>query len=168
MSLRQAKPKEEQIVALLRFLEHLEELLKSGAGPKKVFEFLIIEFHNVKLHYRRIISALSVLLDACCDPDLVYLDWKPEIKKIFETKELYEQEKDKNDKLFQCLEQRIEKEKERWEKLKNHLIQHREKLGIKIKKMIVEKCAFGARAPLLLEDMIANDFLEKMKELEEG
>jgi hypothetical protein len=42
---------------------------------------------NISWIHMRIIYGFEVLVDNACNPDLDYLDFKPEIKKLLETKE---------------------------------------------------------------------------------
>jgi len=52
--------------------------------------------HADNLFYERVLTNCSVLLDNAADPNLSHLDWKPELKQLFEPKGF----KDKNGKQF--------------------------------------------------------------------
>lgn len=52
--------------------------------------------HAKSLFYERVLTNCSVLLDNAADPNLSHLDWKPELKQLFEPKGF----KDKNGKQF--------------------------------------------------------------------
>jgi hypothetical protein len=52
--------------------------------------------HAKSLFYERVLTNCQVLLDNAADPSLTHLDWKPELKKLFEPKGF----KDKNGKQF--------------------------------------------------------------------
>jgi polyhydroxyalkanoate synthesis regulator phasin len=64
----------------LKIIKHCED----GDGEFK-WEFYMDYFRaNISHIYMRIIIGFEILLDNCCDPDLDYLDFTPEIKKALE------------------------------------------------------------------------------------
>lgn len=115
--MRLAKTNEAEIKTLIDFLKELEWLreelnnndfedaridkedfpLLSTFDKQSIQNFLFdICNHAKSLFWERILWNCQTLLDSCADPNLTYIDFKPEMKKLFEPKGF----KDKNGKQF--------------------------------------------------------------------
>ncbi len=73
----------------------IEEELKSYGDEDNrliLYEFIKKKWREVNYSgsFQRIVTNADVLIDNACDPNLDYLEWKPEIKKAIDK---YEQEK---------------------------------------------------------------------------
>lgn len=67
--MKQAKASFEEVQRLAEFLTKMEE--RGEHVPP----------------WRRVVHGYTVLFDNCCDPDLDYLEWKPEYKAMIEARE---------------------------------------------------------------------------------
>ncbi|BAS55287.1 hypothetical protein NIES2135_54400 [Leptolyngbya boryana NIES-2135] len=79
--IRQGKPTTRDIEALSNFMEWLED--ESEDPGAVVLATLRDRFSEIK-GWRRVIHGCSTLVETVCDPNLDYIDYKPEIKRCLE------------------------------------------------------------------------------------
>lgn len=84
--MRMAKARQHEIDYLREFLLKLEEFWEAGIdsdSATKLEELLHEDFARIS-GWRRIVEGYQALVDNACDPNLNYLDWKPELKERIE------------------------------------------------------------------------------------
>ena len=87
MAMRQAKPSAEDQDAVFRFLQGMESILEDGLDPDTelpvdedgVLAWLQSQWKVVGTSWQRVLWAGRVAIDNACDPNLDYLEFKPEI-----------------------------------------------------------------------------------------
>ncbi|MBD2076362.1 hypothetical protein H6F86_21245 [Phormidium sp. FACHB-592] len=82
-----AKATEANIQALIDFLNEIEEMVEGDdfTNAEKLLR-------SRPIHWAKIIFGYQTLVENCCDPNLNYLEWKPEIKALLEPKPLPEKD----------------------------------------------------------------------------
>lgn len=86
--MKMAKASEEELTALLNFIEKIEELDESGADEYDLGEWLtsyLQEHRGLPFSAGRIIFGYRTMFETACDPKEGALAWKPEIKRVLET-----------------------------------------------------------------------------------
>jgi len=85
-SMKMARGDDEDIDALRKFLLGLEEKIEEGCGEfvfdgSELGEWVERTFEQlgVEMRWRRVVDGFPILRDTCTDPNLSYLDWKPEL-----------------------------------------------------------------------------------------
>lgn len=76
--MRMAKPTEQDQDAVLRFMQDLEEVLDYD-GEGDVAEIVERHWPEVSVSWQRVYWAGLSAIQNACDPDLTYLEFKPEI-----------------------------------------------------------------------------------------
>lgn len=95
-----AKASDDDIRRVREFFQMLEEIEQYGTYTPsadaaeiqvgdETFRKLIVDQwgvrEGVRTSWSRVLFGFEVLLDNCCDPNLDYLDWKPEFKELHES-----------------------------------------------------------------------------------
>lgn len=83
VSLRQARAMPDQIEEVRQWFRELERVVDSES--EDVGEWVERNYGRVRSEWERIVFGYEVLVNNACDPDLSYLDWKPEIKAALES-----------------------------------------------------------------------------------
>lgn len=76
--MRMAMPSEADQEAVLRFLQDLEEVLDYG-GEGDIAEIVERHWPAVSVSWQRVYWAGLTAIENACDPNLSYLEFKPEI-----------------------------------------------------------------------------------------
>lgn len=75
------KASQASIEALFTFLENLEEKIDDDDTSVTDLRSFVDWIHsNIPIHWRAIVFGYQVLLDNACDPELNYLEFKPELR----------------------------------------------------------------------------------------
>ena len=95
--MRQAKADENDIRCVTDFFVMLEEVIEHGTctveGEAEPRRMSYGDLHDmidaawargVGSSWRRVVMGVDVLIDKCCDPDLDYLEWRPDVRKFLE------------------------------------------------------------------------------------
>lgn len=78
--IKMAKASEEDRKALMEFFHELEEM-SGNMHLEDIGRFAEEEMSGaVGAGWRRVVFGYEVMLETCCDPELGYLEWKPEIR----------------------------------------------------------------------------------------
>jgi hypothetical protein len=75
-----AKASQQEVDDLIDFLRTLEEKVEEW-DESDLLDYLE---HRGVPSWERTVFGFSVLVDNVCDPDVSYLDWKPELKRLLE------------------------------------------------------------------------------------
>lgn len=76
--MKQAKPSEADYDSVLRFFQAVEEALNNGQWPNGIAE--AVDKHFPFASWERVYWAGLTCIHNACDPDLDYLQFKPEIR----------------------------------------------------------------------------------------
>lgn len=101
--MKQAKATKKDIRCLTDFFLMLDEVVKYGTytPPNDEEEEISEQVDDARLcelireawgtrgpgvdtSWRRVVMGMDVLIDQCCDPDLDYLEWRPDVRKFLE------------------------------------------------------------------------------------
>jgi len=97
--MRCAKLSESRIKFLNEFCEELDEALEEFKESRETDEdkdkliAKIKEFKNIPHALNHLLTCYDTLLSNACDPQLDYLEFKPEIKSFLESKEVVDEAK---------------------------------------------------------------------------
>jgi hypothetical protein len=97
--MKMAKASEADIESLTDFFNMLEEAIEYGTvtdskgnseevDDEKIAEIIRNAWNGhgrVGCSWRRVIIGCAVLIDNCCDPELSYLDWRPDVRAFLES-----------------------------------------------------------------------------------
>jgi hypothetical protein len=77
-----SKATQEDVNEMREFLEEVEEMIANQSNDfEAIGAFINGKFHaRCGRHFRRVLFGYETLVDNACDPELDYLEWKPEIK----------------------------------------------------------------------------------------
>jgi hypothetical protein len=75
-----AIPSQEEFEKLVQFFHGLDELIQKDPWEVDAADWLRQNFPSVENSWQRVLLAGKTAIDNACDPNLDYLDWKPEIK----------------------------------------------------------------------------------------
>jgi len=90
--MKMAKASDEEIQTMRDFMLFLENAIENGFvleaddterdldGDKEIMDEIEKRWGKAGAAWRRVIEGFDVLVHGCCDPDLDYLEWKPEIR----------------------------------------------------------------------------------------
>lgn len=80
--MKAAKASHEDVDQMRKFLFALDDMVNSPESSiHDIGTFCHAHFNNkCGRHFQRILFGYDTLVENACDPDLSYLDWKPEIK----------------------------------------------------------------------------------------
>lgn len=85
--LRQAKADQKDFDELLGFLQTIDDMADNGDDAEEIGAYVIDYFATCRGGgWQRVVWGYDVLVKNAADPELDYLDWKPEIKAILEEK----------------------------------------------------------------------------------
>ena len=77
---KMAKAKPEEVETLRKFMSDLEEMINEYERTEVIGQWVIDNFPE----WARTVEGYPILVENACDPTLSYLDWKPELKQLFE------------------------------------------------------------------------------------
>lgn len=78
---RMAKANTDEVEKLRQFMADLEDkVFDPNIGDPDLEEWIRENFPQ----WRRTIEGYPILVENACDPTLTYLDWKPEIKAVYQ------------------------------------------------------------------------------------
>ena len=80
--MKMAKASNHDLERVQNFFEELQDLINAD-DPIDIADFTKANF-PCSGSWQRVVHGYSVLIDNAADPGLTYLDWKPEIKNLFE------------------------------------------------------------------------------------
>lgn len=80
--MRQAKATEAEWQTTLDFFGKLGEMVVEGEDQWEIGEYVISQWRSVGYSYNRILWGFDTLVKNVCDPDLDYLELKPELRDL--------------------------------------------------------------------------------------
>lgn len=78
-SMKMARGDDADIDVLRRFFLDLEEAYEEGLEDEEITALVDSRFDEVGARWRRVVDGFMILRNTCTDPNLSYLDWKPEL-----------------------------------------------------------------------------------------
>lgn len=78
-SMKMARGDDTDIDVLRRFFLDMEEAYEDGLKDGEVAALVDSRFDEVGMRWRRVVDGFMILRNTCTDPNLSYLDWKPEL-----------------------------------------------------------------------------------------
>lgn len=82
--MRLAKASKDDIRKMLRFVQLIEQIVALDVDADKIKRIVMRQYPRLCRGWIRIICGCDMLIENCCDPQLSYLDWRPDIKKFLE------------------------------------------------------------------------------------
>lgn len=85
--MKMAKPSEKDNEAVLQFFQELEETLDNSltdVTDEAIAKAVLRHWPAVAMSWSRVYWAGLTAIENACDPDLTYLDYKPELKRLME------------------------------------------------------------------------------------
>lgn len=86
--MKMAKASKQDISSMTDFFQELEELIEhSQASAEVIGQATQRLWPTIASAWCRVVIGCGVLIDNCCDPDLSYLEWRPDIKALLPPQE---------------------------------------------------------------------------------